>query len=55
MKNSKFSEIQIIKILSEQIQGKTVIEICREHGISLPTFTNGKVNMMDWMFSNFQK
>ncbi|MGH1517252.1 transposase [Chryseobacterium sp. JK1] len=31
--NSKFSEVQIIKILSEQNQGKTVNEICREHGI----------------------
>lgn len=38
MKNSKFSEVQIIKILSEQHQGKTVNEICREHGISQPTF-----------------
>ena len=37
MKNSKFSEAQIIKILSEQNQGKTVNEICREHG-SQPTF-----------------
>ncbi|SIS88263.1 putative transposase, partial [Kaistella chaponensis] len=26
MKNSKFSEVQIIKILSEQNQGKTVNE-----------------------------
>lgn len=38
MKKSKFSEAQIIKILSEQNQGKTVAEICREHGISQPTF-----------------
>ena len=42
MKNSKFSEVQIIKILSEQNQGKTVNEICREHGISQPTFYNWK-------------
>ena len=28
MKNSKFSEVQIIKILSEQNQGKAVNEIC---------------------------
>ncbi|WP_410493722.1 transposase [Chryseobacterium sp. SC28] len=30
MKNSKFTEVQIIRILSEQNQGKTVNEICRE-------------------------
>ena len=42
MKNSKFSEVQIIKILTEQNQGKTVNEICREHGISQPTFYNWK-------------
>lgn len=42
MKNSKFSEVQIIKILSEQNQGKTGNEICREHGISQPTFYKWK-------------
>ena len=42
MKNSKFSEVQIIKILSEQNQGKTVNEIFREHGISQPTFYKWK-------------
>ena len=42
MKNSKFSEVQIIKILSEQNQGKTVNEICRENGISQPTFYKWK-------------
>ena len=42
MKNSRFTEVQIIKILSEQQQGKTVIEICRSHGISQPTFYKWK-------------
>ncbi|MDH1883835.1 transposase [Empedobacter sp. GD03797] len=42
MKNSKYSEVQIIKILSEQNFGKTVNEICRDHGISQPTFYNWK-------------
>lgn len=40
MKKSKFSEAQILKILSQQDQGMTVTEICREHGISQPTFYN---------------
>ena len=44
MKKSKFSEVQIIKILSEQNQGKTVNKICREHGISQPTFYKWKRN-----------
>ncbi|UCA61778.1 transposase [Chryseobacterium rhizoplanae] len=55
MKNSKFSEVQIIQILAEQNQGKTVNEICREHGISSLHFTNGRVNMAVWMCSNFPK
>jgi len=42
MKNSRFTEVQIIKILSEQNQGRTVNEICREHGISQPTFYKWK-------------
>ena len=33
MKNSKFSEVQIIKILSEQNQGKTVNEIFHQKKI----------------------
>lgn len=42
MKSSKFSEVQIINILSEQNQGKTVNDICREHCISQPTFYKWK-------------
>ena len=38
MKKSKFTEAQILKILQSQEQGKKVSEICREHGISEPTF-----------------
>jgi putative transposase len=38
MKKTKFTESQILKILGEQQQGKTVGDICREHGISQPTF-----------------
>lgn len=38
MKKSKFSESQIIKILSQQESGQSVSDICREHGISQGTF-----------------
>jgi putative transposase len=42
MKKSKFTESQIFKILGEQDQGKSVADICREHGISQPTFYGWK-------------
>lgn len=38
MKKTKFTESQIVGILKEQEQGKKVGDICREHGISQPTF-----------------
>lgn len=42
MKKSKFSPNQIVKILTEYEQGKTVSEVCREYGISQPTLYNWK-------------
>ncbi|WP_282636470.1 IS66 family insertion sequence element accessory protein TnpA [Sphingobacterium thalpophilum] len=39
---SKFSESQIIKILSQQESGQSVLDICREHGISQGTFYSWK-------------
>ena len=42
MKSTKFSESQILGILKEQDQGKKVNEICRDHGISQPTFYSWK-------------
>jgi putative transposase len=42
MKKSRFSESQIIGILKQQDSGMKVIDICREHGISQPTFYSWK-------------
>jgi len=42
MKKSKFTESQILGILKQQESGISVSEICREHGITQPTFYNWK-------------
>lgn len=42
MKKSKYSESQIIAILKEQDAGRTVADICREHGVGQPTFCQWK-------------
>ena len=42
MKKTRFTESQIIKILSVKDQGKSVTDICRENGISQPTFYQWK-------------
>jgi putative transposase len=42
MKSSKFNESQILAILKQQEAGMSVNEICRERGISQPTFFNWK-------------
>jgi putative transposase len=42
MKNSKFTESQIVAILKLQEAGMSVSEICRQHGISQPTFFSWK-------------
>lgn len=38
MKKSKFTESQIIQILKSHESGRTVSDLCREHGISDATF-----------------
>ena len=42
MKKARFTENQIISILSQQEKGIPVSDICREHGISNATFFNWK-------------
>jgi len=42
MKRSKFSDHQIFAILKEGELGKTVKEVCREHGLSPATYYTWK-------------
>ena len=42
MKQSRFSEAQIVAILQQQQSGQTVAHIAREHGISEATFHTWK-------------
>jgi putative transposase len=42
MKKSKYTESQIIGILKQQEAGAKVVDLCREQGISQPTFYNWK-------------
>lgn len=42
MRKTRFKETQIVKILKEVEAGRTVKDICREHGISDATYYNWK-------------
>jgi putative transposase len=42
MRRSRFTEEQIISILTEQECGATTAEVCRRHGISQTTFYKWK-------------
>jgi putative transposase len=38
MRKTKFTETQIVAILAQYEKGVKVVDICREQGISQPTF-----------------
>ena len=42
MKKSRFTESQVVAILKQADAGRSVKELCREHGISEATFYNWK-------------
>ena len=48
MKKKNFSEAQIVSILRTQETGRTVRDICREHGINDAIFYNWKAKY-GWM------
>ena len=48
MRQSKFTETQIVSILKETDAGRPVNEIWRQYGISPPPTTSGKPNTAGW-------
>lgn len=43
----RFTEEQIVKVLEESKSGIKVEELCRKHGISIPTYYNWKTKYGD--------
>jgi putative transposase len=55
MKKSKYTESQIIGIHKHQESGKSVSDICREHGISQPTFYQWKTKYSGMQVSQLRR
>lgn len=48
MKAIRYSDPQILSILRQAEGGVAVAELCREHGMVLPRFTNGGRSSGAW-------
>lgn len=55
MKKSRFTESQILKIIGQHDDGMKVADICREHGISQPTFHRWKSQYSGMSSSQLKK
>jgi putative transposase len=55
MKQSRFSEEQIIGILKQQESGRSTAEVCREAGISSATFYSWKAKFGGMSVSDAQR
>ena len=49
MKNGRYSDAQIMAVLKQAEGGVPVSELCREHGMSSASFTNGGPSLAEWM------
>ena len=48
MKKTRFTEMQIVKILKEVETGRLVKEVCREYGVYPRRPTTGKTSTAEW-------
>lgn len=55
MKKNKFSETQILDVLKKQEAGVKVADICRQVGISEPTFYNWKAKYTGMSASDIKR
>lgn len=55
MRKSRFSEAQIVGIIKEMEQGKSVAELSRIHQVSVPTLYNWKAKYGGFSVSELQR